>query len=58
MDQQRTKEGRPAKAVTCGAEVLELAFEELACIAGGTDTSRATLSDFSFPSRIDLSSPK
>ena len=58
MDQQRTKEGRPAKAVTCGAEVFELAFEQLAFIAGGTDTSRATLSDFSFPSRIDCSTPK
>ena len=56
MNQQPTKDGRPANAASGSDELFEPTLAELACVAGGVGTTRVDYSNFIITKTVDFPS--
>jgi len=56
MNQQRTKDGRPANTTSVGDELFELTLAELVCVAGGT--GHVQFSEITVTKKVDVASAK
>jgi type VI protein secretion system component Hcp len=56
MNQQRTKDGRPANTTSVSDELFELTLAELVCVAGGT--GHVQFSEISITKNVDVASAR